>query len=823
MIEALSSLPTLKRHRSRQAGVSDLLNYGAVIENGIIACKNGSLMAAWMYTSSDTTSTTDEQKDYIASMLNIALSGLGNGWMIHVDAVRKPAPRYISNGISHFPDRVTAAIEEERRRLFENRGNMYEGYFVLTITYFPPLLAQAKFVELMFDDDGAPATPTGEFEKLLKTFKKDLETLESRLSSVLKLERLGKRKAQQEDGSTAVYDDFLQHLQVCITGIHQPVRLPSHPVYLDALLGGQELWGGVIPKMGRKFIQIVAIEGFPIESYPGMLSILTDLDVEYRWSNRFIFLDQHVATSHMDKFRRKWKQKQRGIIDHVFNTNGPVDADALAMTQDAEEAIASAKSNMVCFGYYTSVLVLMDEDRTLVEVAARKLEKAIFNLGFAARIETINTLDAFFGSLPGHGTENVRRPLINTLNLAHFLPSSTIWTGDDYAPCPMYPPSSPPLMYCVTTGNSPFRLNLHIRDLGHTIMFGPTGAGKSTALALLIAQFRRYKNASVFAFDKGLSLYPLCSACGGKHFTVAGDDSRLAFCPLQYLDTPADRAWALDWLDTILSLNNLQTGPEQRNEISRTLDNMHATGGKTLTEFVSAVQDKDIREVLQSYTVEGQMGSLLDAEEDGLSLTDFTTFEMEELMNLGKRWSLPVLLYLFRRIEKALKGQPALLALDEAWLLLGDEVFREKIREWLKVLRKSNCAVLMATQSISDAANSSIFDVIVESTPTKIFLPNAQARSDGIIEIYQKMGLNKQQINIIASAISKREYYLVSEKGCRKFDFAMGPLALSFVGASDRDTVLYLQELEKQHGPGWVDVWLESRGLALSAYEREEA
>lgn len=129
----------------------------------------------------------------------------------------------------------------------------------------------------------------------------------------------------------------------------------------------------------------------------------------------------------------------------------------------------------------------------------------------------------------------------------------------------------------------------------------------------------------------------------------------------------------------------------------------------------------------------------------------------------------------------------------------------------------------MATQSISDAANSSIFDVIVESTPTKIFLPNAQARSDGIIEIYQKMGLNKQQINIIASAISKREYYLVSEKGCRKFDFAMGPLALSFVGASDRDTVLYLQELEKQHGPGWVDVWLESRGLALSAYEREEA
>ena len=84
------------------------------------------------------------------------------------------------------------------------------------------------------------------------------------------------------------------------------------------LLGGQELWGGIIPRIGRKHIQVVAIEGFPMESYPGMLSLLTDFDMEYRWSNRFIFLDSPAATSHMNVFLRKWQQKQRGLVDYLL-------------------------------------------------------------------------------------------------------------------------------------------------------------------------------------------------------------------------------------------------------------------------------------------------------------------------------------------------------------------------------------------------------------------------------------------------------------------------------------------------------------------------
>lgn len=818
-IRAVDAELKLKKHRSKDAGLADLLNYAAVVDNGVIVGKNGSFMAAWLYQGDDNASSTDEQREIVSFRINQALVGLGNGWMVHIDAVRRPAPNYSDPDFSHFPDPVSAAIDNERRRLFERLGTMYEGYFVLTLTWFPPVLAQRKFVELMFDDEMKTPDRKARTIGLIEQFKREIANIEGRLSTAVKLTRLRGQKIVTETGTEVTHDDFLSWLQFCIAGRHHPVQLPSNPIYLDAIIGGQELRCGVVPKIGRNFIQVVAIEGFPLESTPGILTALGELPCEYRWSSRFIFMDTHEAVRHLDKYRKKWRQKVRGFFDQVFNTHtGPVDQDAVAMVADAEAAIAEVNSGLIAQGYYTSVVVIMDEDRTRLETSARQVEKAINRLGFAARIETINTMDAYLGSLPGHGVENVRRPLINTMNLADLLPTSTIWTGAANAPCPMYPPLSPALMHCVTHGATPFRLNLHVRDLGHTFMFGPTGAGKSTHLGIIAAQLRRYAGMSIYLFDKGMSAYPLTKALGGLHFMVAADDDRLAFCPFQFLETKSDRAWAMEWLDTILALNGLMTTPAQRNEIGNAIMSMHDSGARTLSEFSVTIQDVAIRDTIRQYTVDGSMGHLLDAEEDGLSLSDFTTFEIEELMNLGEKFALPVLLYLFRRIERSLRGQPSVIILDEAWLMLGHPAFRAKIREWLKVMRKANCLVLMATQSLSDAANSGILDVIVESTATKIFLPNIYARDEDTAALYRRMGLNARQIEILATAVPKQQYYYVSENGRRLYDLALGPLALSFVGASDKESITAIKSLEAKYGNHWIHEWLEGRGLQLNDY-----
>jgi type IV secretion/conjugal transfer VirB4 family ATPase len=521
----------------------------------------------------------------------------------------------------------------------------------------------------------------------------------------------------------------------------------------------------------------------------------------------------------LDKFRKKWKQKIRGFFDQVFNTStGSIDEDAVSMVADAQSAIAETNSGLVSQGYYTSVVILMDEDRDKLDGAARMLEKAINRTGFAARIETINTLDAFLGSLPGHGVENVRRPLLHTMNLADLLPTSTIWTGMNFAPCPHYPAHAPPLMNCVTHGATPFRFNLHFRDLGHTLMLGPTRMGKSTKLALIAMQARRYAGMSIYVFDKGMSMYPTTKGVQGNHFTIAADNCSLAFCPLQFLETRGDRAWAMEWIDTVLALNNVVTTPDQRNEIGQTIVNMQQSGARTMTEFTLTIQDKEIRAALKQYTVGGLMGHLLDAEEDGLELSTFTTFEIEELMNLGEKFALPVLLYLFRRIERRLTGKPTMILIDEAWIMLGHPVFREKVGEWLRAIAKLNCLLLLSTQSLAAAAKSGILDIIIESTATKIYLPNRDAKSDTAFALYRQMGLNSKQIDIIATAIPKRQYYTVSEGGCRLYDAALGPLALAFAGSTDKESIAEIQQLEAEHGDAWLHEWLASKGLNLNDY-----
>lgn len=818
-IHTLNHEIELKRHRSQEAGMVDLLNYAAVVDDGVIVCKNGSLMAAWLYRGDDHGSSTDEQRNMVSLRINQAISKLGNGWMLHVDAARRPAQNYSNKRHSHFPDPLSAAIDEERRQYFESLGTMYEGFFVLVVTYFPPTLAQRKFVEFMFDDDKVAPDDQARTQNLLEQFKRDCANIEASLSLSLKLSRLQSYEVMSEDGSATTYDGFLRWLQFCVTGQTHSIQLPKTPAYLDQLLGGQELWTGTIPRIGSKYIQVVAIEGFPFESSPGILTILGELSLEYRWSSRFIFMDTHEALSNIETYRKKWSQKVRPFLDQVFNkptTN--IDQNAASMVSDANAALADINSGLVASGYYTSVLVLMDEDREKLEETARIVKNAIDRLGFNARIETINTLDAFMGSLPGHGVENVRRPLINTLNLADFLPTSTIWTGQNQAPCPLYPPNSPALMHCITHGSTPFRLNLHVRDLGHTLMIGGTGAGKSTKLGTLALQFRRYRNISIYSFDVGMSMYATTKGVKGQHYNVASNDGQLAFCPLQFLQTRSDQIWAMDWIDKILGLNGLITTAAQRNEIAKAITSVHQSGSKTLTEFCLTVQDKAIREALEQYTISGSMGYLLDADKDNLALSDFTTFEIEELMSLGDKYCLPVLLYLFRRIERSLKGQPAVILLDEAWVMFWHPTFKAILISWLKKMRKANCIIVMATHNMTDAAKSGILDIIVESTATKIFLPNIYALNEETSALYKSMGLNDRQIQILASAQPKREYYYVSENGRRLYDLALGPLALAFVGATDKESVAAIQKLEAQHGDNWIHEWLSTKGLSLDSY-----
>ncbi|MDF1600301.1 conjugal transfer protein TrbE [Mesorhizobium sp. YIM 152430] len=800
----------LKRFRHSGPSFSDLLPYAALVDNGTLLLKDGSLMAGWYFAGPDSESSTDFERNEVSRQINAILARLGSGWMIQVEAVRVPATAYPTRENCHFPDKVSALIDEERRKRFEAADGHYESQHAIILTYREPEKRKSGLVKYVYSDDESRATTFA--DRALDHFRRSIREFEQYMANVVSIRRMVTQETEERGGTRiAKYDDLLQFARFCIVGENHPVRLPDIPMYLDFVVTA-EFHHGLSPLVDNRYLAVVAIDGFPAESWPGILNSLDLMPLTYRWSSRFVFLDPIEARQRLERTRKKWLQKVRPFMDQLFQTNsGAIDQDAALMVAETEDAIAETNSQLVAYGYYTPVIVMFDDNEARLREKTEGVRRLIQAEGFAARIETLNATEAFLGSLPGSWYANIREPLINTRNLADLVPLNSVWSGSPVAPCPFYPDGSPPLMQ-VASGSSPFRLNLHSGDVGHTLIFGPTGSGKSTLLALIAAQFRRYGRAQLFAFDKGKSMYPLTVAVGGDHYDVGAGEA-LTFCPLSQLEDDGDKAWAAGWLETLVELQGVKVTPDHRNAIAKQIELMAASSRRSLSDFVSGVQMREIKDALRHYTVDGPMGHLLDAEEDGLTLSDFQTFEVEELMNLGDRNLVPVLLYLFRRIEKRLTGAPSLIILDEAWLMLGHPAFREKIREWLKVLRKANCAVVLATQSISDAEKSGIIDALKESCPTKICLPNGAARESGTREFYERIGFNERQIEIVATALPKREYYVASPDGRRLFDMALGPMTLSFIGASGKDDIKRIDELRVHHGDEWPVHWLKQRGI----------
>jgi type IV secretion/conjugal transfer VirB4 family ATPase len=408
----------------------------------------------------------------------------------------------------------------------------------------------------------------------------------------------------------------------------------------------------------------------------------------------------------------------------------------------------------------------------------------------------------------------VRQPIVHTLNLIHLMPVSAVWAG----PESNRHLRAPSLMLAQTRGSTPFRLDLFVDDVGHTLIVGPTGSGKSVLLATLALQFRRFIGAQVVLFDKGKSARAAALAMDGTALDLALDGD-LAFQPLKDIDRPGALGFALDWVLGLLANEKVAVTPDVKDAIWTALQSLASAPAteRTLTGLAVLVQSNKLSQALHPYTLEGPYGRLLDGATDTLALGDVMHFEMDGLMQV-KPLVLPVLTYLFHRLEARFDGRPTLLVLDEAWVFLDDPLFAARIREWLKTLRKKNVAVVFATQSLADIERSSIAPALLESCPTRIFLPNDRAIEPQASAVYERFGLNARQIEIIARAAPKRDYYAQTARGNRQFELGLGPIALALAAAGSPDDQRLIDRCVKATGPAaFAAAFLRAKGMPWAA------
>lgn len=801
-----------QEHRKKHQGLADKLNYAFFVDEGIIVNKDGAFLTTFQYRGQDSISATTEELDSLTHLINRFVLYLGDGWMIHVDPIRVESTRYPEKG--YFPDPVSALIDDERRMQYESEGTHFENLHFLTFVWKFPIhavkIAKKWFLSgLNSQEEDTSLTP------LLATFKDKIRQCVQLLDSHLSLIPLN-------DG------ELLSYLSACLTGELLPFAVPPKGAYLDSALATKSLTGGLLPRIGNKKIYLLSILNYlNNDTLPGILEQLMTLPIVYRWSNRFMPLSEETAAIFLKRHKKNWHNKVKGIVGLISEAitgreTQKQDVDAIMMRDEGDVTATLNNSQSVRFGYWCSTLVIMHENESILEKAHNDIEKYLGQRGFKVKLETFNALDAYFGTLPGHGHANVRNLLISSLNLAHFLPLHAIWSGEMSAhPASLLPKDAPPAFYARTTGMTPFRYHTDMRDVGHQLVLGPPGAGKSTFIDLLIAQFLRYENAQVFVFDKDHSHEALTHALGGDYYDIGGESS-LAFCPLAVLESESDKLAASNFIETLVELQGIILDAHMKSDIFTAilaLSDSREIGNRTLTVFRSTVQNEKVRDALAYYTLEGQF-TLLDASFDTLKTGHLQSFEMGWLLAQKPEIFIPVLLYLFNQIERRFQNgenahinTPTLIALEEAWLYISHPVFAKKLRDWLKTLRKFNVRVVFLTQSLSDLLMgeqlSDTTNVILESCPIKVYLPNF-TRAQNTLSLYRLMGLNERQIDIITQESSpKKHYYVTTESDSRLIDLGLEPnsIALKFLGLSKARSAQLLK-CKKERGEQWLSAWL---------------
>ena len=796
----------LAEYRNRNTRLADFLPWAALAGEGVVLNKDGSLQRSARFRGPDLDSAVPAELVAVAGRLNNAFRRLGSGWAIFVEAQRHGAVSYPA---STFADSASALVDAERKADFEEAGAHFESSYFLTFLYLPPAEDAARAETWLYEGrDHAGVDAREVLRSFVDRTDRILNLIDAFMPECVWL----------DDAETLTY------LHSTISTKRHRVRVPETPMYLDALLADQPLTGGLEPRLGDAHVRILTIVGFPTATTPGILDELNRLAFPYRWSTRAILLDKTDATKLLTKIRRQWFAKRKSIaaiLKEVMTNEASalVDTDAANKAADADMALQELGADYAGQAYVTATITVWDDDPRVAAEKLRLVEKVIQGRDFTAMTETINAVDAWLGSLPGHVYANVRQPPISTLNLAHMIPLSAVWAGperDEHF-------DAPPLLYGRTEGSTPFRLSIHVGDVGHTLIVGPTGAGKSVLLALMALQFRRYPQSQVFAFDFGGSIRAAALAMQGDWHDLGGgltegSEESVSLQPLARIDDVAERAWASDWLIAILSRESVPVTPEVKEHLWSALSSLASApvAERTLTGLSVLLQSNDLKQALRPYCVGGPYGRLLDAEAEHLGEAHVQAFETEGLIGTGA--AAAVLAYLFHRIEDRLDGRPTLLIVDEGWLALDDDGFAGQLREWLKTLRKKNASVIFATQSLSDIDGSAIAPAIIESCQTRILLPNERAVEPQITAIYRRFGLNDRQIEILARATPKRDYYCQSRRGNRLFELGLSDVALALCAASSKQHQAMIADVHARSGTErFLAEWLAANRLDWAA------
>jgi type IV secretion system protein VirB4 len=765
------------------------------LHEGVVVQKDGILQRSFAYRAPDLDSASPFYINDIAVRFNDAVKRLDAGWAVQFEAQRfftRDYPGAVFDRLAPY------LIDKERERAFRRIGKHFESSYFFTFIYRPPS-ENIKKLTTMFIQNGGGSERS--IRESVAFFVQETDNIASILQTKMMIEALNNEQT-------------LAFLHSSVSTSRHYIKFPHNSIMLDRILPDQELTTSLTMKLGDSFIPIIGVNDFPEETYPAILDSLDKERLEYRWVTRFICAGKEAGKKETLKKEKAHRGNRTTFLQTFLASTANEEArttnhGASVKEADAVEANMEIETDAVALGFYTSNVMVWDRSLSEAKKKADTVKTVINSAGFTCKEETFNALEAFKSMMPGQIYANYRALPVVTSNLAHVVPLSSIWPGmARNAHAGHVTGCDAPHAVCATESGTPFFLNINPSDVGHAAVWGPTGAGKSTLLNFLEMQFLKYPRSNVIVFDKGRSCRQPCMAAGGLFYEPAGENgSGVNFQPLRDLETERDLSFAVEFMELLVSLQGYNVSPFMSNAVKTTVSLMAGIEkeARTISSFVHYCSDfndpengrNTLKEYLAPYCLEGKYGRVFDADSVSVSLDSrFIVFEMEYLMNMGEACVTPALEYLFYFVEKKFTGDLTMLVLDEAWLFLKHPSFQDKIAEWLKTLRKKNVFVVFATQDVADAVNSPLKTTIIQQCLTKIYLADPTASTNVMAAAYRAFGLSDDEIECIAGARMKKDYYYTSPLGSRLFQLDLGPLTLAIIGTANHAA---LDALLKKH------------------------
>lgn len=740
------------------------LNWLQFIEGDRIVTKNSLVLSFFaLFPHSDFFSSDDDDK--AADALNNFMKTLPEGCAVWYETQKlKPSvSEYIDSSL-FYEIKAGKEFENLRSSFFKDHSPSYTINRYFTLAFSP-------------------------------SFTKDAKVSEDSLNDLMKIESdlIGRLGSANIEVKRLNRDEICTYLHDCISDKHYPIKTPSGAVAdISKSICDVEIEPDRIPiKLGNSEIAIVAIYDFPNDTYAEHLSALLSVSGTMRWVTRFIPKSVKDSKKHIDDKRRQAKSKETGGRDLLANVLFNAETEMTDTTEtrnyvEAEEAMAEV-GREVNYGNYTGFFVLEADSEDKLNEMMLTMEKKLAMLNFLYIRESYNLFSAWLSSLPGITESNARRPVLSTGNFACLVSLTNPYQGEkqnDFMK--KISGCSSPLAAGLLQNRSIYYLNLNGKgDVGHTFILGPTGAGKSLLLSFLAISFLKYPQSRVIYFDKGLSASKVTSLCKGRTYYPGEDE--VSFQPLR--DASNHLELSMRFLESIAEVEGVKLNPRDEEAMREALSLM-IPGHENLSAYsflLKGIQhDSVLASALSNYIIGGPWGNLFDSEEDGLdpeSWPQITTIELNSLMDMGNKAIIPALTYIFGRLDELFEDKkPTLLILDEAWVYLKHPIFRDRITNWLKTLRKYNVFVVMATQEATDFDD--VLSSILTNCHTKIMLANSNAKTGPMADLYRKIGLAESDIDVISNSTimsPKRDYYIMQSEGNALVNFAFSPQELDYL------------------------------------------